>query len=95
MITMRWPQYLRRECTVHLSRQQTEALSTLLMRYPDAVSHGDLIEAIWPDPDLEPDAESKVHTAITRLRAKIGNRILCDRRGYRLIQCPNDLRNVA
>lgn len=90
---MTWPQYKRHECTawgfkVKLSRLQTEALSTLLVRFPYTVSIGDLIEALWPD-DNEPDnAKSGLHKIIKELRIKLGGFHIVGRPsfGYRLAQ---------
>lgn len=60
MISMTMPQYRRRECSingtsVHLRPMYIEVLSTLLAAGPRFVSRTELIEAIWPNPELEPD----------------------------------------
>lgn len=60
MITMTWPQYRRRQCSVgnwivKLSPTETELLSTLLIRYPNPVTITELVEAVYPDPDAEPE----------------------------------------
>lgn len=74
---MTWPQYLRRECTfngdvIKLGRVQTEILSTLLMRSPAPVSASDLIEAVYPNPDKEPDwADSCIKVLVHRVRKKL------------------------
>lgn len=88
MIKMTWPQFKRRECTItaRLSGRETAVLSTLLMHHPEPVKIDDLIEVVWPDPDVEPEwAKSQIYLVIKRLRAKIGvKRILTDSIGYRL-----------
>lgn len=83
MISMTWPQYRRREFTldchvVRLSHQQIEVLSVLLMRHPHPVPIGHLIEAVWPNPDLEPDAASnQISVILIKIRRTIGyHRIL-------------------
>lgn len=90
MISMTWPQYLRRECrvTAKLSPQENEVLSTLLARHPQPVTTGDLVEALWPDPDSEPRLpENRIGTLIASIRRKIGrDHIKSDGQGYRLRQ---------
>lgn len=94
MISMTWPQYRRCECTadgrrVKLSHLQCEVLSTLLMLWPAPVKKGELIEAVYPDPDREPDNLARyLDIVIHRLAAKIGGfRILFDPGfGWRLRQ---------
>lgn len=93
MISMTWPQYLRRECrvTVRLSHQENEVLSTLLARHPQPVTTGDLVEALWPDPDTEPRLpENRVSKLIASIRRKVGfDHIELDGQGYRLSQQSN------
>lgn len=78
MISMTWPQYLRNECSVgdfkvHLSQQETEVLSVMLMRYPLPTDILTLIEAVWPIPDFEPEAAyPSIYQALHRLRYKLG-----------------------
>lgn len=90
MITMTWPQYQRRQCSVTavLSPQESELLSTLLVRYPQSVPVEQLIEAVWPDPEREADyARVRVRAIIGNLGRKIGmGRIDHDGFGYCLIQ---------
>lgn len=69
------PQYRRRECsidgrTVHLCPAMCELLSVMLVSGPDRfLGSSVLIEALWPNPDLEPDyAESMIWRYILRLR---------------------------
>lgn len=76
-IRMSWRDYLRRRCVFHgravfLPAQQMDLLAVLLMRRGRSVSIGDLIEALWPDPDLEPDnALNQIRVLIYRLRDKL------------------------
>lgn len=92
-VSMTWPQYLRHECTrggevVRLAPAQAEFLSILLVNHPDRyLSNEELIERMWPDPDLEPDSSNRiVDQYIMRLRRK-GIRVVRARghsRGYRI-----------
>lgn len=85
MISMTWPQYLRREVrvTASLSRQEAEFLSTLLVRHPLPVPVDVLIEALWPA--CEPKwPETKLSVIALRVRRKIGQWVAKDWRGYRL-----------
>lgn len=90
MISMTWPQYQRRECSafikVKLSRMEAELLSTLLARRPAPLTINDLIEAIYPDPNAEPDfAVQMTHRVIGRLRRKLGSHYIeRTAMGYRL-----------
>jgi DNA-binding response OmpR family regulator len=96
---MTWPQYLRRECrigefVIKLSPQETEVLSTLLMRYPDSLTVTELIEAVWPDADHEPDyAVALIGQHIWHLRQKLGFFRIgsCRGFGYHLVQSPKDM----
>lgn len=69
MISMTLPQYRRHECTVDGRRIRlwstwTEGLAVLLVSDPSGfVSRSTLIEAMWPDPDMEPDY---AHTMVDR-----------------------------
>lgn len=85
---MTWPQYLRRECSVtaQLSPQENELISTLLVRHPQPVTTGELVEALWPDPDSEPGLpEARVGNVIASIRRKVGSgHVRHDGRGYRL-----------
>lgn len=54
---------------VRLSPLEAEVLSTIIMR--PLTSRAQIIEAVWPDPDLEPDsAHNMVSVTISRLRRK-------------------------
>jgi len=77
-ITMTWPDYRRRQCRVDgwpvsLSPAMTEILSMLLMRRGQVVSTGEIIDALWPDPDTSPDdGISVLKVQICKLRQRIG-----------------------
>ena len=98
---MTWPQYQRGECTacgfrVRLSKLQAEILLVLMLRHPQPVRVGDLVEACWHDAladdlDAEPStAENTVQLTIDHLRKKIGGFHIYGRRcfGYGLVQEP-------
>ena len=90
MISQTWPQYLRRQCTViaSLSEQENELLSTLLLRRPAPIAVNELIEAIYPNPDFEPESAAKnIAALVDRLGQKIGRAHISAAgwgRGYRL-----------
>jgi DNA-binding response OmpR family regulator len=60
-VSMTIPQLRRSECTIngvphHLTPGRAEFLATLLVASPDHfLRPDDLIEALWPDPDLQPE----------------------------------------
>lgn len=91
MISMTLPQYRRRECAVdgrcvRLKPAEAETLALLLVNGPDRFLSGDeLIEALWPNPDFEPNwALAIVWRRIHELRAygvPIEN---CYKRGWRI-----------
>lgn len=98
---MTWPQYRRGVCfyygsRVRLSNNEAELLSTLLLRRDRFVSVNDLIEALYLDPDHEPDyARDCVAHALCRLREKLPGLIETHhRRGY-LIPIPQELALAA
>lgn len=104
MITMTWPQYLRRQCsigdfTINLSPLETELLSTLLIRYPCPMTVAELVEVVYEDPDFEPKwAEDIITGGMRSLARKVGSfRIEINGRyvGYRLCQVPADATKVA
>lgn len=76
LCSMTWPQYLRQECRhngrlVRLSYYECELVSLLLMRRGQIVPRGETIEALYPDPDLEPDyAVTLLHQRCMGLRWK-------------------------
>lgn len=97
---MTWPEYRRRQCrigdfTVPLTAVETEMLSTLLIRYPEPVTLAELIDVVYPDPDLEPeDAKGSVAERMRALARKVGAfRITYNGRfrGYWLCQRPEDV----
>jgi hypothetical protein len=56
-----------------------------MLRHPLPVPSDDLVEALWPNPDTEPQwPDEVIEVQVVYLRRKIGGRILCDWRGYRL-----------
>ena len=78
MIAMTWPQYERGEVAidgrpVKLSPRETVIVALLLMRRGCFVAVNDLIEMIWPNPDLEPENAAQGLTVyVCRLRKKLG-----------------------
>ena len=76
-ISMTWPQLRRGECTyqgqrVRLTRMECEVLSVLLMHRGRRVGLTMLIEAIYPDPDLEPDFAARcIMSILWRTRQKV------------------------
>lgn len=100
---MTWPQYLRNECSVenfviHLSPQETELLSTLLMRYPNPVPAIDLLEVVYPNPDDEPEhPENVIAQRMIFLGRKLGTFRIQNEgagRGYKLYQTQADLNTI-
>lgn len=89
MIRMTWPQYRRQEIEVRgqvirLSKSQAEIAFALLVR-PGVVSFNDLIEAVWPDPDFEPDyARNILSIQIHKMRRKGIPVVNYHSRGYSL-----------
>jgi len=76
-ISMTWPQYCRGECTfdgerIALPPLEAKILMVLLIRRGEVVSTTEMIEAIYPNPDLEPDwAESIIFSKFSHLRDKL------------------------
>lgn len=76
-ISMTWPMYRHRECRyrgrlVQLTRSETEVLSVLLLHRGRPLFAGQLLEAIYPDPDDEPDTAKKcLHVFLSDLRTKL------------------------
>jgi DNA-binding response OmpR family regulator len=83
---MTWPQYKRKECTfkgtiVKLTNHEIEILSVLMMNHPRPVTRDHLIESLYLYNDNEPDfSENCINQFITRLRNKLGKRIIINRR---------------
>lgn len=71
------PQMRRCECThygrvVRLTHRECEVLTILLLRRGTPVSTTELIEAIYPNPDSEPDyGVSTIGAFLCRLRRKM------------------------
>lgn len=90
LIRMTWPMYRRQQIAVGdrlygLSPQQTEIMFVLLSRH-GYVSKNDLIEAVWPDPELEPDTASAVITTqVCLLRKRAGIEISHERYGFYIL----------
>jgi DNA-binding SARP family transcriptional activator len=70
---------------VRLEPNPHRLLEVMLLRGRELTTVGSLIEALWPDPDFEPDwAESAIHVYLMRLR-RSGVRIFCQYSlGYRI-----------
>jgi DNA-binding winged helix-turn-helix (wHTH) protein len=75
MISMTIPQFRCHECTINgravkLRPQAAEVLSILLVSDPDEfVTQPELIEAMWPNPDFQPDyADTLLGKMFTILR---------------------------
>lgn len=100
MISMTWPQYLRGECrvsgfTVRLSPQEAELLSEMLVRYPREVKEEELVAALWPDPETEPEwALANLRALVHRVRHKIGGFRIGNRgpKHYAQVQLPGEMR---
>jgi len=94
-VSMTLPQLRRCECTLHftvgawrqhLTRQTAEVLALLLVGAPDRFMTMDtLIEALWPDPDVQPlTARKIIYVRLCQLRSLgivIDHR--CEKRGHR------------
>lgn len=72
---MSWPQLARSRCwigrrEVRLPPRVTRVLAALLLDHPDrAIPYGELIERIWPDPNLEPaSAQCLIDQSLVILR---------------------------
>lgn len=84
MVSMSWMQYRHLGlCRVHdtliyLTELETEIVSTLLMAKPNSlITHKEMIERVWPDPELQPETASKVlGVYYTLLRKKLGRGII-------------------
>jgi len=75
-VGMTLPQSRRSHVTVgdreiYLTRQEHQIVEHLLLSRPRYVTRDELIQVLWPDPDLEPDyAENTVGAHICRARRK-------------------------
>lgn len=77
MISMTLPQYRRNECDIdgrriRMKPCEADVLAILMVSNPAGfVTKETLIEAVWPDPDFEPDyALQSIWVRINWLRAK-------------------------
>lgn len=67
----------------------------LMLRCPNPVTKEEMIEWLWPNPDLEPEfTEGIIYHTTRRLRAKVGEFHIPSRVtfGYRLMQQPETTR---
>jgi DNA-binding response OmpR family regulator len=77
VIQMTWPMYRHAECRfngrlLQLTRMEAEVLSVLLLHRGCPLTPTDLIEAVYPDADFEPDtARNCVSVFMGRLRKKL------------------------
>lgn len=101
-IRMTWQMYRIGICSFHgrfvrLTHMEAEILSVFLMRRGRLTTTTDLIEAIYPDPDLEPDtAANCIAVVLGRVRRKLPG--LIETIGYQghLIELPHEeLRQAA
>jgi DNA-binding response OmpR family regulator len=73
-ISMTWPQYRRHEVTFYgvritLKRMEAELLSVLLANRGTAIRVQELIEMVYPNPDVEPEyAVNCIHHLAMKLR---------------------------
>ncbi|HET7255611.1 MAG TPA: winged helix-turn-helix domain-containing protein [Xanthobacteraceae bacterium] len=73
-IEMRWADYMRRECVylgrrVQMTPRHCDILSILLLNRGQMLTTNEIIERLWPDPDLEPEwPKDTVRTHIYQLR---------------------------
>jgi DNA-binding response OmpR family regulator len=94
VVSMTWMQYRHLGiCSVHgtlvaLTRQESEIVSILLMAKPNSlITHSEMIERVWPDPDTQPDtAKLVLKVYYNFLRKKLGQGIIISDwgRGVRL-----------
>lgn len=92
LVSMTWPQYRRRECSVdgkafRLTPQETDILAHLLVSGPvRPLAFDDFADVLWPGERSEPlHADRLIRVVISRLR-RIGVRIEARNRfGYRIL----------
>jgi DNA-binding response OmpR family regulator len=77
VVSMNWPEFQRQVCVINdeevsLTPQETELLLILLLKHPKRHTPvSELIEAMWPNPDLEPDwAAKRLQVLVFNLRGK-------------------------
>lgn len=59
------------EITVHLAPQELRLAMALICNQGRVMTTRDLIECVWPDPDLEPDCgENSIRQLMYRLNKK-------------------------
>lgn len=99
---MTWAQYRRRVCSfegreVPLGPIAAEIVSTLVMQAGRDLALSDLIEAVYPDPDREPDwAASCMHRIINKLRGQMpGSIVTRGWHGYSIVRARPDLKEAA
>ena len=91
-LVMTWPDYVNRRVQVdgvpvRMSRMLIDLLATLLINRGRTLSMATLIEALWPNPFLEPEySERSLYVHIYKLRRLIGaHRIITmHRQGFRI-----------
>lgn len=97
---MTWQMYRVGVCSyqgqfVHLTRTETEIVSALLLRRGQRVRLHELIEAVYPDPDFEPDtAKNCILVLLSRVRRKLPGLIQTLGWGW-IIDTPHELRAAA
>lgn len=97
-VSMTWPQMLRHEVAmdgyvVSVQPKSHAILVALLANRGRTLSKNELIEAIWPDPDDEPDwASDTFYQHMTNLFAKVGD-LVTNVHGYGYI-LPRDERQA-
>lgn len=92
-VSMTWPQLIKNECTigdkvVRVAPAAAQLLVIMLLQHPYGyLTNTELIERMWPDPDLEPDTAVRIiDQYILRLR-RVGVCIVRAKgfgRGYRI-----------
>jgi DNA-binding response OmpR family regulator len=99
---MTWAQYRRRACSfegreVPLGPIAAEIVSTLVMHGGRDVALTELLEAVYPDPDLEPDwGVSCIHRIINKLRRLMPGSIATHGwHGYSIAPPRTDYREAA
>jgi DNA-binding response OmpR family regulator len=87
-ISMTWPQYQRRECTIKgkvifLTPIQCKIIFIMLVNRGKSISLTNMITYIWPDPDKEPNyPENNFYVHMTYLKRVIGNDIITQRNSF-------------
>lgn len=91
MISMTWPQALRREVAVdgraiRLSPLEHDVVAAILMAPPDReLSTPDLIERVWPNADTQPECARQVlRSTVSRARRRGVPILSANWKGYSL-----------